>query len=112
MAAIRSNLFAIFTNLNKQGRLVLLLAFIFVLLLLLRKVRHSDMVKSEPVFRRILKRVRSSEDEFCLVSYNILADGPVRRQPLGYLPLSMAEKLNEPNPKTSLRHKQLMKEVY
>ena len=111
MAAIKSNLLGIFTNLNKKGRLLLLLAFIFVLLLLVRKARHSDIMKSEPVFRRILKRIGSSEDEFCLVSYNILADGPVKRQPNGYLPLPMAEKLKEPNPKTSPRHKQLMKEL-
>jgi hypothetical protein len=111
MAAIKSNLFVIFTNLNNKGRFLLALAFALVLFLLLRKVRHSDFIKSEPVFRRILKRIGGSADEFCLVSYNILADGPVRRQPNGYLPLPMAEKLKEPNPKTSPRHKQLMKEV-
>ena len=111
MAIAKSRLFALFTNLNNKGRLLFLLSFILVLFLLLRKARDSDMLKSEPVFKRILKRVRSSEDEFCLASYNILADGPVRRQPEGYLPLAMAEKLKEPNPKTAPRHVQLMKEV-
>ncbi|CAB4040281.1 Hypothetical predicted protein, partial [Paramuricea clavata] len=111
MAAAKSKLFVIFSNINNKGRLVLLLVFVFVLLLLLHKVRHSDMVKSEPVFRRTLKRVRSSEDEFCLVSYNILADMPVRANPNGYLPLPMVEKLKEPDPKTSPRHRQLMKEI-
>ena len=111
MAVPKSKLFALFSNLNNKGRLVFLLSFIFVLLLLLRKVRHSDIIKSEPVFKRILKRVQSSEDEFCIASYNILADGPVRRSPDGYLPLAMAEKLKEPNPKMAPRHRQLMKEV-
>ena len=79
----------------------------------MHKVRNYDtnMETTEPVFRRILKRVRDSQDEFCLVSYNILADGPIKRNSGAYLPLPMAEKLKEPNPKTAPRHKQLMKEV-
>ena len=111
MAAVKSKLFVVFSNLNKRTRLFILVAFILILLLVLQKVRRSDIIKSEPVFRRSLKRVRSSKDEFCVVSYNILADAPVKRQPNGYLPLPMAEKLKEPHPKTSPRHRQLMKEV-
>lgn len=111
MAAAKSHLFVVFTNLNNKGRLLLLFSFIVVLLFLLKKVHYSDLLKSEPVFRRSLKRLQLTDDEFCLVTYNILADGPVRQQPNGYLPLSMEEKLKAPDVRASQRHKQLMKEV-
>ena len=109
--ASKAKILFTFTNLNNKGKLVLLFSFVLILVLLMRKVRHADIVKSEPLFRRTSQRIRSSDDEFCLVSYNILADGPVKRNPNAYLPLSVKEKLKEPNPKTSPRHMQLMKEV-
>ena len=74
--ASKAKILFTFTNLNNKGKLVLLFSFVLILVLLMRKVRHADIVKSEPLFRRTSQRIRSSDDEFCLVSYNILADGP------------------------------------
>ena len=97
-------------EINKTKVLVLL--GVLVLLLVWNwKFRGPTVVTKEPIFQRTLNRVRNSPGEFCLVSYNILYDQAIINAPSKYLPLPMEKKLKKPNPNTSLRHVQLMKEV-
>ena len=104
-----------YRSLARQGNLIkvlVALGLVFWLLIIVTWKYESPFVSTkEPIFQRTLNRVRKEPGEFCLVSYNILYDQAIIKYPDKYFPLSMEEKLKKPNPKTSLRHVQLMKEV-
>ena len=84
-----------------------------LLLLVILKYNIDQGVEREPVFRRTFNRIQNTPREFCLVSYNILSDQAIIKHPdvRLYVPLPQEEKLKQPNPRTSLRHKQMMTEV-
>ena len=102
-------------DLARQGNIIkvlVALGLVFWLLIIVTWKYGSPFVSAkEPIFQRTLNRVRNEPGEFCFVSYNILNDKAIINHPEKYFPLSMEEKLKKPNPKTSLRHVQLMKEV-
>ena len=92
-------------------RVLVIQGVVFLLFIAKLSIGHMGEVGKEPIFMRTFNRVENTPDEFCHVSYNILSDEAILDYPDDYLPLSQEEKLRQPNPKKSLRHKQLMKEV-
>ena len=72
------------------------------------------MDKEEPLLERTLHRIIDStkDEEFSVVSYNILCDRAIIADPLFYFTSSSDVVLRGPNPKESVRHIQLMKEVH
>ena len=92
-------------------RVLVIQGVVFLLSIAKFSIGHLGEVGKEPVFMRTFNRVENTPDEFCLVSYNILCDQAILNDRNDYLPLSQKEKLRQPNPTKSLRHKQLMKEV-
>ena len=92
-------------------RVLVIQGVVFLLSIAKFSIGHLGEVGKEPVFMRTFNRVENTPDEFCLVSYNILCDQAILNDRNDYLPLSQKEKLRQPNPTKSLRHKQLMREV-
>ena len=92
-------------------RVLVIQGVVFLLFIAKLSIGHMGEVGKEPIFMRTFNRVENTPDEFCHVSYNILCDKAILNNPGGYLPLSKEEKLKQPNPTKSLRHKQLMREV-
>lgn len=70
------------------------------------------MTEKAPIFQRKLKRVASvaKNEEFSVVTYNILCDNVFIENEAIYRHVADDLKLRGPDPTTSVRHIQLMKE--